>query len=173
MIHQWRSWYWNNSWGANVFDIYLCVKNINFPDVFFWYAILKPNDADSKWIELLSICIKEWLICILWLLSICAYSILQSHPYKSSQCWTHMLKYGQCLYKPLLPNRNLIRMEHEVNQRDLIAGTGLVILLKLYQTRRFSSPSDLEIWWMTWKNNRAPFLYYIKLCAPFQIHRRI
>ena len=43
-----------------------------------------------------------------------------------------MLKYGQCLYKPLLPNRNLIRMEHEVNQRDLIAGTGLVILLKLY-----------------------------------------
>ena len=27
---------------------------------------------------------------------------------------------------------------------------------------------DLEIWWMTLKNNRAPLLYYIKLCAAFQ-----
>ena len=31
-------------------------------------------------------------------------------------------------------------------------------------------PRDLEIWWMTLKNNRAPFLYYIKLCAAFQSH---
>ena len=31
-------------------------------------------------------------------------------------------------------------------------------------------PCDLEIWWMTLKNNRAPFLYYIKLCAIFQSH---
>ena len=31
-------------------------------------------------------------------------------------------------------------------------------------------PCDLEIWWMTLENNRAPFLYYIKLCASFQIH---
>ena len=30
---------------------------------------------------------------------------------------------------------------------------------------------DLEIWWMTLENNRTPFLYYIKLCASFQIHR--
>ena len=29
---------------------------------------------------------------------------------------------------------------------------------------------DLEIWWMTLKNNRAPFLYYVKLCASFQSH---
>ena len=27
-----------------------------------------------------------------------------------------------------------------------------------------------EIWWMTSKNNKAPLLYYIKLCASFQIH---
>ena len=31
-------------------------------------------------------------------------------------------------------------------------------------------PRDLEIWWMTLKNNRAPQLYYIKLCAAFQSH---
>ena len=26
---------------------------------------------------------------------------------------------------------------------------------------------DLDIWWMTLKNNRAPLLYYIKICAAF------
>ena len=31
-------------------------------------------------------------------------------------------------------------------------------------------PCDLEIWWMTLKNNRAPLLYHIKLCASFQSH---
>ena len=32
------------------------------------------------------------------------------------------------------------------------------------------SPCDLEIWWMTPKNNRAPLLCYFKLCAPFRSH---
>ena len=34
-------------------------------------------------------------------------------------------------------------------------------------------PCDPEIWWMTLKNNRAPLLCYINLCAPFQSHRWI
>ena len=34
-------------------------------------------------------------------------------------------------------------------------------------------PSDLEIWWRTLKNNRAPLLHHIKLCASFQSHRWI
>ena len=29
---------------------------------------------------------------------------------------------------------------------------------------------DVEIWWMTLKNNRASLLYYAKLCASFQNH---
>ena len=37
----------------------------------------------------------------------------------------------------------------------------------------FFVPFDLEIWWMTLKNNRAPLLYNIKLCASFQSHRWI
>ena len=41
------------------------------------------------------------------------------------------------------------------------------------QNRRFFVPCDLEIWWMTLENNMAPLLYYIKLCASFQIHRWI
>ena len=36
---------------------------------------------------------------------------------------------------------------------------------------RYFVPCDLEIGWMTLENNRAPLLYYIKLCASFQIHR--
>ena len=62
---------------------------------------------------------------------------------------------------------------NKANPRDLIAATGLVIFLKLDSNHRFFSPCDLEIWCMTPKNNRAPFLYYIKLCASFQIHQWI
>ena len=36
------------------------------------------------------------------------------------------------------------------------------------QNRQFFVPCDLEIWRMTLKNNRAPLLYYIELCASFQ-----
>ena len=62
---------------------------------------------------------------------------------------------------------------NKANLRDLIAATGLVILLKFDPIHRFFSPCDLEIRCMTLKNNRTPLLYYIKLCASFQIHRWI
>ena len=62
---------------------------------------------------------------------------------------------------------------NKANLRDLIAATGLVILLKFHPIHRFYSLCDLEIWWMTLKNNTAHFLYYIKLCVSFQIHRWI
>ena len=62
---------------------------------------------------------------------------------------------------------------NKTNLRDLIAATGLVILLKLDSSRQFCGPCDLEIWWMTLKNNRAPLLYYVNLCASFQFHRWI
>ena len=61
----------------------------------------------------------------------------------------------------------------KANLRDLIAATSLVILLKLDSNHRFFSTCDLEIWWMTPKNNRACFLYCFKLCASFQIHQWI
>ena len=34
----------------------------------------------------------------------------------------------------------------------------------------FFVPCDLEIWWITLKNNRAPLLYHNKLCASFHCH---
>ena len=36
--------------------------------------------------------------------------------------------------------------------------------------RWFLEPCDLEIWWMTLKNNRAPLQCYFKLCASFCSH---
>ena len=47
------------------------------------------------------------------------------------------------------------------------------MLLKLDKNRRFFSPCDLEIYWMTSKNSRASRLNYSKLCAPFPIRRLI
>ena len=41
------------------------------------------------------------------------------------------------------------------------------------QNCRFFVPRDLEISWMILETNRAPLLYYVKLCASFQIHRWI
>ena len=64
----------------------------------------------------------------------------------------------------------IFTFKNKANLRDLIAATGLVILLKFDPNHRFFSPCDLEIWCMTSKNNRAPLLYYIKLCVSFQIH---
>ena len=37
----------------------------------------------------------------------------------------------------------------------------------------FFVPCDLEIWWMTLKNNRSPLLCYFKLCASFHSHLSI
>ena len=54
------------------------------------------------------------------------------------------------------------------NLRDLIAATGLVILLKWDSNLHVFSPCDLVICWLTSKNNKALLLYYDKLCASFQ-----
>ena len=59
---------------------------------------------------------------------------------------------------------------NKANLKDLIAATGLVILLKLHSNRQFFSPCDLEIWWISQKNKRAPLLYYFKLFASFHSH---
>ena len=47
---------------------------------------------------------------------------------------------------------------NKANLLDLIAATGLVIILKLDPNHRFFSLCDLEIWWLTLKNNRAPLI---------------
>ena len=94
-------------------------------------------------------------------------------------CWTGLL--SEYVYANIFDNIfgmtdyvNIsvidILVSNKANLRDLIAATGLVILLKLDFNRRFFSPCDLEIWWMTPKNNRAPLLCYFKLFASFCSH---
>ena len=77
---------------------------------------------------------------------------------------------GQCIVLILNFTGQLIHKLNKANLRDLIAATGLVILLKLDLSRRFFSPCDLDIWWMTPKNNRAPLLCYFKVFASFRSH---
>ena len=62
----------------------------------------------------------------------------------------------------------MLHTRNKANLRDLIAATGLAILLKLDWNCQFFSLCDLEIWWMTSKNYRAPLLHYIKLCVSSQ-----
>ena len=80
--------------------------------------------------------------------------------------------FSTSLWHRVMNNYRSTSFGNKANLRDLIAATGLVILLK-FDPNRFFSPCDLEIWCMTSKNNRAPLLYYIKLCVSFQIHRWI
>ena len=72
-------------------------------------------------------------------------------------------------------NSSVLRWQlmNEANLKDLIAATGLVILLKLDSNCRFFSQCYLEIQWMTSKHNRALLLYYVKHCASFQSHQWI
>ena len=73
----------------------------------------------------------------------------------------------------LVESKGAYSIWNKANLRDLIAVTGLVILLKLDSNCQFFSPCDLEIWWMTPKTYRAHLLYYIKLCVSFHIHQWI
>ena len=89
------------------------------------------------------------------------------------QCWIKFILYIQIIRHCLKAiSYNGVSL-NKANLRDLIAATGLVILLKFDPNHRFFVPCDLEIWWMALENNRAPLLYYIKLCASFQIHQWI
>ena len=84
--------------------------------------------------------------------------------------WFNPTLYWACDFPSMLGLNRTMLFKNKANLRDLIAATGLVILLKFDPNHRFFVPCDLEIWWMTLENNRAPLLYYIKLCLSFQIH---
>ena len=93
--------------------------------------------------------------------------------------WEH--RYSVVIYVTVLTLRQdgdifpdnifkCIFFNNKANLRDLIAATGLVILLKMDSNHWFFSPCDPEIWWMTPKNNRAPLLCCFKLFASFCSH---
>ena len=73
---------------------------------------------------------------------------------------------------PIAQSPEAHQSNNKANLRDLIAATGLVILLKLDSNRWFFA-RDLEIWWLTTKNNKAHLLYNINLWVSFHIQQWI
>ena len=63
----------------------------------------------------------------------------------------------------------ICELKLELQSRNAKFGSKL-ILLKLDSNHQLFSPCDLEIWWMTRKNSRAPILCYFKLFASFLSH---
>ena len=92
----------------------------------------------------------------------------------SGQNW-HFFKIGWMTLKnnraPILCHFNLCASFHS----NWCIQTGVTIQKRsiLGQNRRIFFPCDLEIWWITLKNNRAPFVHYFKLFASFCRHQSI
>ena len=113
--------------------------------------------------------------------SYCLYNVFVENTVTT--CWHHTKSNQMKLFSSLVHRQQFKSKRsscfsslypwNKANLRDLIAATGLVILHKLDSNHRFFSPCDLEIWWLTFKNNRAPLLCYFKLCASFESHRLI
>ena len=122
------------------------------------YLVLLSTDSEVGWRD--SRASMTWPICIISVL--CFKVWLHSNGYVLCVC---VSVPGLCLVAI-----NIIWVELSWNLRDLVASTGLVILLKLDSNHRFFSPWDPEIWWMTQKNHPAPLLCYFKLFASFRIH---
>ena len=114
----------------------------------------------------------------LWPPSTCIWNLKLKFQSKLDLCSGNHAVYRQTdgqtdKVNPVYPPSNFVGRGYKYNKanlRDLIAATGLVILLKLDLNRRFFSPCDLDIWWMTQKNTRAPLLCYFKLFASFRSH---
>ena len=122
--------------------------------------------------KILLVCLKQkQTIYILLHTNVCAFWYVLFNDIPSLCGYSLWLYFAiQDLISTINQNHS-IKSSHHINKanlRNLIAATGLAILLKFYPNHRFFSPCDLEIWWMTFKNNRAPLLYYIKLCPSFQ-----
>ena len=67
---------------------------------------------------------------------------------------------------------------NKANLRDLIAATGLVILLKLDSNHGFFSPYDFEVWWMTLKiighifYTTSSFVHHFKAIGELKLELR-
>ena len=67
-------------------------------------------------------------------------------------------------FMPSLASKYIL---NKANLRNLIAAPGLIILVKLDSNRRFFTPCDLEIWWMTPHNKHlfyttSSFVHHFK-----------
>ena len=154
-----------------------------------WQDICRQSDNEAsvqKWVFMIWILVQQLGACViysLWpmdaiqqhrsgstLVQVMAWCLMAPCHYLN-QCWLIISGFVWHSYKDQYHKMyTSYQFINKANLRDLIAATGLVILLKLDFNRRFFSPCDLEFWWMTPKNNRAPLLCYFKLFASFRSH---
>ena len=64
--------------------------------------------------------------------------------------------------------QHLVHFNNKAKLRDFIAVTGLLILPKLDSKHWLFGLYDIEIWWMTSKNNMAPLLCYASFVHQFK-----
>ena len=74
--------------------------------------------------------------------------------------WKTMGYHFYTLQSPCIISKHWVNSNWSLSPETLNSG----------QNRRLFVPCDLEIWRMTLRNNRAPLLYYVKLCASFERH---
>ena len=134
-----------------------CIKIVSFN---VWVRYLVWNFKGSTWNSTQNIMPIHWEICILF-----TGESLRALRFKSSQITLNDSQVGFV--------QSFCMKINKANLRDLIAVTSPVILLKLDPNHWFFSPYDIEIWWMTSKNNGAPRLGYINFCVLFQSHQWI
>ena len=128
------------------------------------------NYLSQQWLK----CLWYWLSRLEWMSHEITWDSMRSHGKKIFHSNVNSdlnIKVNE-VQLAIFEMKNIIIKCNKTNQRDLIAASGLVILLKLDSKCSFIGLYDPGIWWMTLKNNRAPFLYYIELCTSFQSHSK-
>ena len=79
--------------------------------------------------------------------------------------------YATMVLTSIMNHHYMNTFSNKANLRDLIAVTGLVILLKLDSNRRFFSPCDLEIWWIIGHlfYTTSIFVHHFKSISEFKL----
>ena len=137
---------------------------------FEWCNVILQNPGRDAWLcnqgimifcSDCSICLK---MCIILSIRVLIFVVMITSKYAclyKSLCMLHIsITFYFCVCDMLISEVKCDQNKKNKNLRDLIGAPGLVISLKLYSNRE----CDLEIWWMTSKNNRTHLLYYIRLC---------
>ena len=91
-----------------------------------------------------------------------------------SKVYQHIIAWFEAyLYNIGLMNELIVRLTRQIWGIWKLRSAYSPETPNLGQNRWCFVPCDLEIWWMTLENNRAPLLCCFKLCATFHSHRWI
>ena len=157
-------WMLNYTWYVILISAHLCMLFTNFRLLF---QAQKVYTSWTPWHKEDQDQMKYWGSGGRWSFLAYWYEVIP-------QLWTH---YDFLYTKGIInkqKNKVMYHFEIEVNKEqgrsEGFDSCDRPSNLKLDSNGQFFRLCDREIWWMTSKNNRALPLYYVKLCASFQIH---